>query len=348
MATIRQRKQADGTTSYHVQVRLKGHRPETASFRRLTDARKWAQATEAAIREGRHFPTSAARQRTLEDLIDRYTQTVLPHKKRGSIAVQRPRLRWWREQIGPLRLADVTPAVLAEQRDILSQRLAPGTVEQYLLAVSHAFTVAVREWQWLTSNPVHNVSKPRKPKGRIRYLDDGERERLLAACKASDATWLHPLVVLALSTGCRKMELLRLCWTDVDLQRVTITLHDTKNSEPRTVPLVGPALTLMHEHAKVRCIDSALVFPARNGMRPVNIERVWTTARQQAKLKDFRFHDLRHSTGSYLAMSGASPRDIMEILGHRDIKTSMRYVHLSQQHTAGVVARMNAAIFAQP
>jgi integrase len=345
MATIRKRSATDGMTRFHVQIRLKGHRPETASFRRLTDARKWAQATEAAIREGRHFPSSRARQRTLADLIDRYTQTVLPQKKQGSIAVQRPQLAWWRQQLGNMRLADVTPAVLVEQRDLLAERFSPATVGQYLLAMSHAFTIAQREWQWVESNPVYLISKPRKPPGRVRYLSDEERQRLLEACKASDVAWLYPLVVLALSTGCRKQELLGLRWPDVDLARGSITLHDTKNGEPRTVPLVGSALELMRRHAKVRRLDTVLVFPSADGTRPVYIEGAWTKARQQAGLTNFVFHDLRHSCASYLAMSGASLLDIAHILGHRTLAMAQRYSHLSEQHTATVMEKMNNKIF---
>ena len=340
MATIRERTNGDGSKSYHVQVRIKGHAPETASFRRLTDARRWAQQTEAAIREGRHFPRSAARQRTLADLIDRYITTVLARKKRNSVAVQQPQLRWWRQQIGHLRLADITPAVLAEQRDALPQHFSATTVGQYLLALSHAFTVAVREWQWLESNPMHAISKPRKPKGRVRYLDDDERQRLFVACKDSKNPWLYTIVVLALSTGCRKMELLSLCWADVDLQRGTIALRDTKNAEPRTLPLVGPALAVMRDHARVRRIDTDLVFPSRDGTHPLRIQQAWEAARARAGLVDFRFHDLRHSCGSYLAMSGASLLDIATVLGHKSITMAARYAHLSQQHTANVLARM--------
>jgi integrase len=345
MAAIRKRINTDGSTSFHVQIRLKGHAPETASFRRLTDARKWAQQTEAAIREGRHFPQSAARQRTLADLIDRYSRTVLPHKKPNNIAVQRPQLAVWRERLGHLRLADVTPAVLAEQRDTLSQGLSPGTVRQYFLAISHVFNVAVREWQWIASNPVHHVNKPRKPQGRVRHLSDEERQRLLAACKGSKSPWLYTIVVLALATGCRKTELLSLRWSDVDLSRGSLTLYDTKNGEPRTVPLVGPALELLRQHAKVRRLDTPLVFPSRTGPQLRDFRSAWVKARTQAGLEDFRFHDLRHSCASYLAMSGASLLDIATVLGHKSVAMAQWYAHLSQQHTATVLGRMSQRIF---
>jgi signal recognition particle subunit SEC65 len=135
MATIR-RRTGQGGVSFHVQVRIKGHAPETATFRRLTDARRWAQQTEAAIREGRHFPRSAARAHTLAEAIDRYMKTILPHKAKHTVDVQNPQLAWWQAQIGHLSLADVIPAIVAEQRDILLQRFTPGTVNRYLAALS--------------------------------------------------------------------------------------------------------------------------------------------------------------------------------------------------------------------
>jgi len=83
MATFRERKNADGSTAWEVQIRLRGMPTETASFARKTDAKKWAAQTETAIREGRHFPHAQAKRRTLADLIDRYTRDVLPTKKTG-------------------------------------------------------------------------------------------------------------------------------------------------------------------------------------------------------------------------------------------------------------------------
>lgn len=345
MATIRKRTATDGALSYHVQIRLKGHRPETASFKRLTDARHWAQATEAAIREGRHFPGSVAKQHTLAEAIDRYTYNVLPRKKPNTIAVQRVQLAWWRTKSGHLRLTDVTPAVLSDKRDLLLQHFQPSTVNRYLLALNHVFAIAIREWQWLETNPVHVIRKPKEPPGRVRYLSDEERHRLLEACKVSANPWLYTIVVLALSTGCRKMELLSLRWPDVDLSRGSITLHDTKNGEPRTVPIVGAALELLHAHARIRRIDTDLLFPSTRVHKPLDIRLAWETARRQAGLTDFRYHDLRHSAASYLAMSGASLLDIATVLGHKTLAVAQRYAHLSEQHTAAVVARMNTAIF---
>jgi integrase len=328
-----------------VKVRLKGFPTQSATFHRRTDAKKWAQATEAAIREGRHFKTVEAKKHTLTDMIDRYLRDVLPTKSASSQVNQGKHLTWWREQIGAMCLADVTPAVVVQCRDTLAKNHAPATVVRYMAALSHAFSVAVKEWGWVEDSPLRRVTKPKEPRGRVRFLSEEERQRLLDACQASKNPYIYPVVVLALSTGARKMEILMLRWRDIDLQRQVITLHDTKNGERRVLPLQGHALALMQHHGKLRRIDSPFVFPSRNGKQSFDIRRAWEAALKKAYIPDFCFHDLRHSAASYLAMNGASLAEIAEILGHKTLSMVKRYAHLSEAHTASVVARMNAKIF---
>jgi integrase len=297
------------------------------------------------MREGRHFKTVEAKKHTLTEMIDRYLRDVLPTKSASAQVNQRKHLTWWREHIGGMSLADVTPAVIVEYREALAKDHAPATVVRYLAALSHAFTLAVKEWGWLDDSPMRRVTKPKEPRGRVRFLSDEERERLLDACRTSDNPYIYPVVVLALSTGARKMEILTLHWRDVDFQRQVITLHTTKNGERRVLPLTGHAWELIQQRAKIRRIDSPFVFPSRNGQKAFDIRRAWESARQQANIPDFRFHDVRHSAASYLAMDGASLAEIAEILGHKTLAMVKRYAHLSEAHTAGVVARMNKKIF---
>ena len=151
------------------------------------------------------------------------------------------------------------------------------------------------------------------------------------------------------------MEILGLKWKDVDLVRKVITLHETKNGERRLLPLAGHALELIQEHAKMRAVirgDEWLVFPARNVRedgyaknRPASIRVGWEKALKLAEISEFRFHDLRHSAASYLAMNGASMAEIAEVLGHKTLNMVKRYAHLSEAHTAKVVESMNRKIF---
>lgn len=352
MAAINKHVSGDGKTSYRVRVRLKGYPVQTATFTRLTDAKRWAQDTESAIREGRHFKTAEAKKHTLADLVDRYIKDVLPTKPKQAPA-QRPQLERWKAELGSYALADITPALIVECRDKLSteptprgEQRSPATVVRYMAALSHAFTIAVNEWQWLEDSPMRKVKKPKESRGRVRFLDDEERTKLLAACKESSNTWLYPCVILALSTGMRQAELMGLKWQDVNLKDGYLILHETKNGDRRRVPLSGLALVLLQEHGKVRRLDSPLLFPShRDPQKPIDLRKPWTIALNQTGIVDFHWHDLRHCTASYLAMNGASLAEIAEVLGHKTLQMVKRYAHLSDGHVSNVVASMNAKIF---
>lgn len=351
MATIEKRVSADGKVTYRVKIRVKGSRPITATFDRLTDARRWAQKIETAIREGRYFDTQEAKKHTLAGAISRYEEQVLSRKPKSAYD-QSIQLAWWRDAIGFHTLASVTPALLAEQRDKLANGItvrhtkrSQATVNRYMAVLSHLFTVAVKEWGWLQENPLAKVSKLKESRGRVRFLSDEERERLLKVCRASASAYLYPVVVLCLSTGARKMEILGLRWEDVDLDRGVITLHETKNGERRILPLTGYALDLLKKHSKVRMLGTSLLFPSKDLTKPVALRTAWETAVKHAGIEDFRFHDLRHSAASYLAMNGATLAEIGAVLGHKTSEMVKRYAHLSEAHTADVVARMNEKIF---
>ena len=209
---------------------------------------------------------------------------------------------------------------------------------------------------------MRRVTKGKESRGRVRFLSDEERPRLLEACKESSNPFLYPVVVLALSTGMRQAEVMNLYWREpktppegawgvVDLDAGRIVLHQTKNGERRLVPLVGHALECLRELAKVRRIDSDLLFPSSNrpraggAIKPIDLRKPWESALARAEIADFHFHDLRHSCASYLAMNGASLAEIADTLGHKTLQMVKRYSHLSEAHTASVVAKMNAKIF---
>ena len=351
MAYIQQRPGKDGKPRYRVQVRKKGHPPQTMTFTRKTDAKNWAQSIEAAMEEGRYKNVARAKHHTMGELIDRYLIDYLPRKPKSE-SLQRPQLLWWKQQVGPLTLADLTSDVIVEQRDKLAKRqsrtgnsISPSTVNRYLAALSHVLGIAERELKWLPDNPMRDVSKLKEPRGRVRYLSDDERERLLQACAESDNHNLLTIVILALSTGMRKNEIMTLTWGDVDLERQLITLEETKNNERRSVPLVGKAHQLVKTLAKECKGPSELLFPGKNPSSPIEIKRAWHSALRRSGIENFRFHDLRHTAASYLAMNGASLPEISEVLGHKTYDMVKRYAHLSKPHMASVVERMNSKIF---
>ncbi|KAB2922243.1 MAG: site-specific integrase [Candidatus Contendobacter sp.] len=348
MSCIEKRQRKRGK-SYRVKVRLKGV-SKSATFPKKDDAERWASKTETMIREGHFFRTEEAKRHTLAELIERYISGALASKRdKAQRAVQ---LRWWKSKLGDHPLAYVTPALIAEQRDkLLHQPLAngaartPATVNRYLAALSAMFTVAVKEYGWTEDNPVTRVLRGKESRGRIRFLSNEERERLLTFCREKNPHDLYHAVMLALATGARKMEILGLRWNEVDLKRGVITLLETKNGEIRVLPIGDHVKSILHDRFNARNLNSPLVFPGKNPNRPIDLRTSWNFALMMTKIDDFRWHDLRHSTASYLAMNGATIQEIADVLGHKTLSMVKRYSHLSEQHTTGVINRMNNAIF---
>jgi integrase len=351
MAYIEERTDTKGRKRYRVQIKLKGFPAQNATFERKTDAKEWAKRTESAIKEGRHFKTMESKKHTVKEMIERYKKNVLPNKGSHK-SNQKIQLNYWIEQIGDYTLADATPALIAECRDELlngitrlKKKRSPATVNRYIAALSHCFTIAMKEWGWVEDNPLRKVTKPKEARGRVRFLSDDERKTLLKVCKESSNPLLYPIVVIALSTGARLGEILSIKFNQVDLERGTITFFETKNGEIRVVPLVAHALDVVKEMSKVRRIDTDLLFPSNNPQKPIDIRHPWKEALKKSGIKNYRFHDNRHSAASYLAMSGATLTEIADVLGHKTLQMVKRYSHLSEQHTSKIVTKMNKQIF---
>jgi integrase len=351
MASIQRRtwvdKEGRERTTYRAQIRKRGFPPVTASFDRKSDADKWARETESDMGRRRYFPQHEAERHTLAALVERQLEGVKidrPHDYERQCVI----LGWWKEKLGDYTLATLTPDLIARHRDQLQikEGMSPGTVNRYLSALSKAFSNAVKEWHWLPDNPLARVSKKPEPRGIVRYLSDDERTALLEACRKSEYKPLYLMVLFAMTTGMRRGELLGLRWQDIDLERRIAVLHNTKNGDRRSVPIVPEVAELLREHGKVRKIGNDQVFASDGAPEVWLFDKAWYAALKAAKIKDFRFHDLRHTAASYLAMSGATTAEIAAVLGHRTLQMVKRYAHLSDQHVGTVVERMTQKYFA--
>jgi len=354
MGAIRERKNKKGKVVFYAEVRRKGQTAICKSFLRLTDAKAWIQDTETTIRSGRYVSQIEAQRHTITDAIDRYVLEELS-KRPKSYPDQYPKLVWFKSQFGTRLLSELSPAVITEVKGkFLREEIRvgitrhPQTWNRYLSALSCVLQRCVGDWEWMENNPARRVRREREAPGRVRFLSEEERTKLLQICKANRSPNLYPLVVLALSTGMRKSELTNLTWSQVDLSKGVIQLSETKNGERRRIAIRSFALELLREHGKVRHLDNNFVFPGQFTSRtgsPFELRIYWNESIKEAGLTDFRFHDLRHSCASYLAMNGASLLEIAEVLGHKTMQMVKRYSHLAESHTALVVERMNDEIF---
>lgn len=273
-------------------------------------------------------------------------------------------LDWWQERFAGLSLGELTADRIAEARDALANgtftRGKPGkdgdgnvvppkeykrsgaTVNRYLATLSHLLSMAKREWRLIDSNAVEDISRKKESRGRTRFLSDDERARLLVACGKSDWTGLQTLVQLALLTGARRGELIGLTWADIDLKAGKALVRDTKNGESRTLPLVGKALESLRALKLQNSARSEYVFPNASGFPGPyeHFDAHWQAALEAASIENFRFHDLRHSTASYLAAQGASLLEIADVLGHKTLSMVKRYSHLVVTHKTTVIERL--------
>lgn len=215
------------------------------------------------------------------------------------------------------------------------ETVTPATVNREITCIRHMFAKAI-EWGYVRRNPLKEVKKLKEPPGRLRYLTREEIAALLDACNHH----LRPIVVAALNTGMRKSEILSLKWRDLDLKNRRITVTNTKNNEIRVISINK---TLYRELLGLdRTARSEYVFSHGKGEPYGDVKKGFTSAVRKAGIKDFRFHGLRHTFDSHLVMQGVDLRTVQQLMGHKEIKMTMRYAHLSPKHVEEAVARLDS------
>ena len=332
MATIRARTKRDGTEVFEAQVRKAGFPTRTETFTTRTAAKAWATTVEAEMIEGRHSRSANAQRRTLGEAIDRFIADEVPKKR--DTEMHTTTLTWWKAELGDRKLAQITPDLVNDYRDRLQNRkhrgkgISNSRVNRYVACLRRLFTVARKRWRWIDYNPVSGIDMLPENAARIRCLSDAERTALLAAT-AKDAT-LHTFVVIALSTACRAGELQKLEWRDVDLKEGRLLFRKTKNDTPRSAHVSGEPLELLKQPGKVRDIHGGPVFPLTSKGKPYAYHKPFKAAVAAAGITSFRFHDLRHTSATYLARNGATEQQLRAIGGWKSHVVN-RYVHLAAE-----------------
>ena len=237
----------------------------------------------------------------------------------------------------------------AERRETVSG----STANKELQRLGHLLNRAVA-WGYLKANPARGIKRAKEAPGRTRYLSADERDKLLngadVTIKAKDGRqWtmrrepnpaLRLYVLGALQTGARRGELAGLSWAEVDMKARTIMFRHTKNGHARTVPMTD---TLREALAALPrpLSPEARVFPERE---PAVLTRAFARLVRDLELPNLRFHDLRHDAASALTMAGVPQRAVMETLGHRDPRMTMRYQHLTPGHLRDAMRALDQAM----
>ncbi len=212
----------------------------------------------------------------------------------------------------------------------------PASVNRMRSAISSVMKFAIQR-RYIRKNPVMDVPIRAENNRITRWLNDDERKRLIRAAQGSLWEKLSLIILLAITTGARKGELLSLRWEEVDFKNRTYLLHQTKNGEPRVLMFPPNAIQKLMKYRQ----QSGLVFASkRKPNRPMEFNKHWRKALQDAGIENFRFHDLRHTAASYLVMNGATLQETAHVLGHKSTVTTERYAHLSIEHIKTLTDRV--------
>ncbi len=169
--------------------------------------------------------------------------------------------------------------------------------------------------------------------GRDRILNDVEISLLLDACKQSKSSLLYPIVLLALTTGARRGEILKLEWRHVDLEKGIAFLTETKNGRPRNIALSDSVITELKTLYSLRNPAKPLVFASKTAFGQIDIKKGWMQAVERAGLIDYHFHDLRHQFATFAAGQGASNVELASAMGHRTLSMLLRYSNLDAKNS---------------
>ena len=244
-------------------------------------------------------------------------------------------------------LAEITPALIERYQTQRLEQVAPSTCNREVAALKCLFNRAIRDGK-ATENPVKAVKLLTENNTRTRYLTDAEGPALFAALPDR----FKALVTVALHTGLRRGELLGLRWEDVDFHTNTLTVARSKHGEARRLPMNALVRQVLQDlrrdqitAARTRTegereILSAHVFCDRSGNRYSYLSSFFCHAVRQAGIPNFRFHDLRHTFASRLAMAGVDLYTISTLLGHKTPGLAARYSHLSDGHQQAAVERL--------
>jgi len=289
----------------------------------------------AQIREGRFFDCKPHTTTSLGELLRRYKE----HSKgKRSVASEAFHLKAIESHFGSdtiiqnIDRASVEDFVKARQETPTrhGRPRSGATVNREFAAFRCMFNRAVN-WGLLERNPVVGIKMMRDSNRRTRFLTVEEARRLLDSSSAH----LRPILLCALETGMRRGEILKLRWPDIDLARRLIYVGQTKTGISRHVPVSSRLMDLFKRLPRRIDCDHLFAGIPRFGKvaQPFHdVRSSFERACKEAKVANFRFHDLRHTAASHMVMAGVPLKTVAEILGHTTTAMTERYSHLLPEH----------------
>lgn len=320
---------------WYIDYSFNGKRVRKRVGRSKKMAEQALKAVEVALMKDEFFGIKQHKEILFDKLCSEYLTTFSSaNKTEKSYSRDKISIKHLLKAFGGMSISDITARELERYKSMRKEEVKPATINRELSCIKHMFTKAVH-WGYLTENTLRTVAKFKEPPGRTRYLNEEEIEGLLYCC----AEHLKPIVILAMNTGMRKGEILNLKWSDIDMINRVIMVKTSKNNESRSVPINE---TLYSELLKLQgdCTGDNSVFTDKTDKPIKNIDHAFAGARKRAKLTNFRFHDLRHTFASHLAINGVNLRTIQILLGQKTIAMTLRYSHLSDKALKNAVDKL--------
>ncbi len=285
----------------------------------------------------RRFGKSPKAGLTFKELAERYESYYLPRLKRGD--AKKETMDLMIKQFGGYKVAAFNSSILERYQNekIVNGKLAPATVNRHIANIKAMFTWGCERGfvSKEVNEDVHKVKMLPENNARLRYLTRAEADTLLEKC----ADYIRPIVTVALYTGMRKGEIMRLKWIQVDLTNRVILLdqNDTKNKSRREIPLNQTVVDTL----------SGLIRNTENDRVFWNVPAYWrkafSGALRRSRINDFKFHDLRHTFCSWLAQAGVPLKTIMELAGHKSLAMTNRYAHLAPDNRKDAVNLLDSS-----
>ncbi|MRJ44957.1 site-specific integrase [Idiomarina loihiensis] len=265
-------------------------------------------------------------------------------------------------------LSEITARKVEQWRNQkVKAQMGKATVNHYVNSLKGAMSRAV-EWDLIPSHDLKKVKTLKVESTRLRYLSPDEEESLLSTLRERDerlkaardqasefrrvrnyptqpdlreqkySDHLEPIVLLAMNTGMRRGEIFQLQWSNIDFYSKTLTVEagNAKSGKSRIIPLNDNAFHVLENWKPIS--QSQYVFHGKDKDPLTDIKKGFLKVLEEAEIKEFRFHDLRHHFASKLVMRGVDLNTVRELLGHADIKMTLRYAHLAPEHKARAVS----------
>jgi integrase len=342
MATIRKRGNA-----YQIDYYDPNGKRVRKTFKKKKDARNELAARQVSMADGSYFEKAKTYTTTFEELAEEYVENF--KHQRSFKRSKRYVIEALKREFEGYRLKNISYLDLETYRNKLRNTLTAhgkvrtdASVNRAIACLRHMLSKAV-SWDMLDRNPFEKGESLQLTENnrRLRYLNEEEIERLLAECptkapprkrgrfvQGPQAIYLRDFIIIATNTGMRKGEILSLKWDQI--RGEFIYLEKTKTDKARQIPINDDLAECFKSIRKRQGLTTKYIFCDQNG-HIKDIKTAFNAALKRAEILDFRPHDLRHTFASHYVMRGGSLGALQKILGHADIKMTMRYAHLSKE-----------------